>query len=848
VAVIRGAGRRRGTGAATAVALALFALALVWALPEPAAAAPAADAGALRAVVRENPWRLTLVDREGRPVLSEDPSTGPGPAGTLGFRTGGTWRHATRVIDSRRRGGAYVAELATTDPLRTIRVRIDRSADGVVALDAELLGPPIAVEAMGMGFSARSNERYLGFGERSNAVDQRGSTVENYVSDGPYQTEEYPFLNAFVPPWGLRERRDATYFPIPWLLSTAGYGVLVDNPETSYYRLDAGRTGAWSVEVTRAPAGEPGGALGPPPDRLSLRFFAGPNPRGALRRFTRATGRQPRPAAPWTLGTWYQATEDEREEVELLREADAPLSVLQTYLHYLPCGEQVGVEGEQPPRTRSAHAAGVAITTYFNPMICANYRPAFAQARAAGALTETRAGAPYLYRYGASPDDTNLVGQFDFFERAGRDAYAQRLDEAIGDGYDGWMEDFGEYTPLDSVSAGRIAGTRAHNPYATRYHCGAYRAVRDRARPIVRFQRSGWTGAARCAQVVWGGDPTSSFGFDGLSSAVRQSLSIGLSGVGIWGSDIGGFFQLGSNELSPELLKRWVQFGAVSAVMRTQANGVALPPKERPQVIDPDQIENWRRYTKLHTQLYPYLVAAQARYERSGVPLMRHLALGYPNDRRATAQETEFMFGPDLLAAPVVRQGARERDVYLPKGRWIDVWRSVRYSERSGGLRLGEPRTLTGRRTVQLPAPLEELPLLARAGAVLPLLPPSVDTLSGYAERRDDLVSLADRRDRLRLLAFPRGRSAADFNRRGEIVSRERRRSWTLRVEAPRRLRYRLQASLETLRHPFAPCQVRVDGRRLPDDRWSYRRASGALRVAFAGRSVRLVARGRCGG
>jgi hypothetical protein len=131
---------------------------------------------------------------------------------------------------------------------------------------------------------------------------------------------------------------------------------------------------------------------------------------------------------------------------------------------------------------------------------------------------------------------------------------------------------------------------------------------------------------------------------------------------------------------------------------------------------------------------------------------------------------------------------------------------------------------------------------------VLPLLPPSVDTLSGYAERRDDLVSLADRRDRLRLLAFPRGRSAADFNRRGEIVSRERRRSWTLRVEAPRRLRYRLQASLETLRHPFAPCQVRVDGRRLPDDRWSYRRASGALRVAFAGRSVRLVARGRCGG
>ena len=104
----------------------------------------------------------------------------------------------------------------------------------------------------------------------------------------------------------------------------------------------------------------------------------------------------------------------------------------------------------------------------------------------------------------------------------------------------------------------------------------------------MRFQRSGWTGAARCAQVVWGGDPTTTWGFDGLSSAVKQALSIGMSGVSRWGSDIGGYDTLGNNpQLTPELLKRWIEFGAVSGVMRTKLSGIAIPSYTRPQIFDP---------------------------------------------------------------------------------------------------------------------------------------------------------------------------------------------------------------------------------------------------------------------
>ena len=113
--------------------------------------------------------------------------------------------------------------------------------------------------------------------------------------------------------------------------------------------------------------------------------------------------------------------------------------------------------------------------------------------------------------------------------------------QAVEDGKDGWMEDFGEYTPPDSVHANGLPGSQMHNRYPVDYHCAGWSFAQRAPRPIARHIRSGWTGAARCAQVVWGGDPTTAWGFDGLDSAIKNGLTMGLSGVSIWGSDIGGF-------------------------------------------------------------------------------------------------------------------------------------------------------------------------------------------------------------------------------------------------------------------------------------------------------------------
>jgi alpha-glucosidase (family GH31 glycosyl hydrolase) len=794
------------------------------ALASAAGAAGRVDAGALVARTTTAPWGLAFVERSGRVVLRQDAGTGSGPTGTLGFGADGRWFHATRAVAESRSGGRYTATLATSDPRgRRLVVRVRRDAAGVIELTARVSGPAAAgVSRTGIAFAAAAGERYLGFGERSNAVDQRGREVESYVAEGPFEPDERQLVPAFVPAWGFHPRDDATYFPMPWLLSTAGYGVLVDSPEPSVFRLGTDSRRAWSAEVESS--------------RLSLRVFAGPRPADVLRRLTARIGRQPAPPAPFVFGPWYQPRDDEQAILARLQRADVPLSVAQTYTHYLPCESQAGRRGAERERVGRFHGAGLAVTTYFNPMICTGHTR-YGDAAARGALVGDPDGGPYVFPY--STLQRFLVSTFDFTAAAGRDLYGRLLREALTDGHDGWMEDFGEYTPLDARAAHGAGGPALHNLYPAQYHCGAFAA----APQAVRFVRSGWTGSARCSTVVWGGDPSVDWGFDGLRSVVTNGLTMGLSGVSTWGSDIGGFFSLFENRLSRELLIRWIQLGAVSGVMRTQADGIRIPDSARPQVWDADVVGDWRRWAKLRTQLYPYLAAADRTYRRTGLPIMRHLALAYPGDRRAVAQEDEFLFGPDLLAAPVVTEGAVRRKLYLPPGRWIDVWRSARYRERDGGLTLGRARVLRGGRDVTLPAPLTELPLLARAGTLLALLPPDVDTLARYGDRAP-AVSLGERDDRRVLLAFPRGRSSAALEDGGTLRSRELRDGWELAISSTRTRRWEIEASLDALRRPFRPCAVRAAGGRL--GRWRFDRATGVLHATFTARRGRLMVRS-CG-
>jgi sulfoquinovosidase len=771
---------------------------LTLALAEPALAEPVAQV--------DPSGRLRVIDG-GRTLLSE------APAARLGFRSGGRWYGTTGLVE--RRGA--VVELRTDDPAgRRLALALGIGDRGEIRASVQGPGPP--VEAIRIGFVAKRGERYLGFGERSNAVDQRGHDVQAYVQEGPYQPSEYRIVDAAVPDWALFSRRDATYFPMPWLLSTGGWGVLVTNREETSFRLGTARRDVWSVEAA-AP-------------ELRVRVFAGA-PAALVRQLTRVTGRQPAPAAPWLLGPWFQTGHafrppDELSYVQRLRRGDAPVSVAETHMHHLPCGADVGLEAAERARTEALHRRGLAVLSYTREAVCTDYADAFGR----GLFLRRPDGSTYAFDAFVS-NAVKPVAMIDFGAPGADAYYASLLARPLASGYDGWMEDFGEYVPPDAVSATGMTGAQLHNLYPVLFHRSGMRFADRTRRPLVRFVRSGWTGVHRYAPVVWGGDPTTGWGFDGLRSQVTQGLTMGLSGISLWGSDVGGFFTLSDQRLTPELLARWIQFGAVSGVMRTKAEGVGLEQDARPQIWEHPMLPVWRRWAKLRTQLYPYLVAADREYRRTGMPIMRHLALAYPSDRRAAATDDAFLFGPDLLAAPVTHPGQRRRRVYLPPGRWIDLWRSAAYVERSGGLRLGRSRLLTGGRRVTLPAPLAELPLLARAGTLLPLLAPDVDTLASYGGTTPGLVNLADRRDRLELLAFPRGTSSARFGEDGRLRSVERSDGWVLRIAVAGRPHVRLQASLATLRRPFVPAAVLKNGRPLPRSAWSYDRRRRTLSVDF---------------
>jgi alpha-glucosidase (family GH31 glycosyl hydrolase) len=773
--------------------------------------------------------RLSFSKLEGHPALP------------LAFRDAtGAWRSAARAADVEQEGDALVATLQTDDPAgRTIALRIAREADGVVALRATAPGD---ATAMRLGFEAPAGERHLGFGERSNGVDLRGSEVESYVGEGAYQQGERQILTAFVPPWSIRQRDDATYFPMPWLVSTRGVGVLLDNTETSRFHLADQRPDAWSAEVDAA--------------ELRLRVFAGDDVAAVVRRLTERIGRQPQPAAPWFFGPWFQTGQpnqvpEERDYLKLLQDADAPVSAAETHMRYLPCGAHTTRREAEKERTAYFHSRGLATLTYFQEKICATYGAGFEAARERDALIENASGEPYVYPayLGEETPPSRPMGLVDFTAPGAQELYDLLLQDAVDDGHDGWMEDFGESMPPDGRAHDGTTGAEHHNAYPVGYH-RAGQSFADRApRPLARFVRSGWTGVHPYAPIVWGGDPTTAWGFDGLESAVVNALSMGLSGISTWGSDIGGYFALGTNRLTPELLIRWIQFGAVSTVMRTKAGGVAVPQKERPQIWEPEVLPQWKRWARLHTQLQPYLAAATERYGRIGMPVMAHLSLAFGGDPRAEAREDQFLFGPDLLAAPVLEPGATERELYLPRGRWVDLWRSAAYDERGGGIRLDRPRLLDGEREVRVPAPIEQLPLLVRAGAVIPLLSPDVDTLADYGEGATGVVRLADRRDVLHLLAFPRGRSESAIGVGEAVRSVEGRRWWTLRVDGARRRTYTLQASLGTLRRPFRPCAVTLDGRRMKRGAAARRRGRGwthwggsrVLRATFRAKHATLT-------
>ena len=275
-------------------------------------------------------------------------------------------------------------------------------------------------------------------------------------------------------------------------------------------------------------------------------------------------------------------------------------------------------------------------------------------------------------------------------------------------GVDGWWPDQGD--GLDGPS--RLNRHRMYWEGTQLY--------RPNERPYA-LHRNASAGVQRFGGFVWSGDVQSRW--ETLRTHVPVAVNSGLSGLPYWGTDIGGFIP--TADYTGELYVRWFQFGAFNPLFRAHGRHwhLHLPwgwdggdggPQETNWHADQDELHNKavepiiKKYLELRYRLMPYLYTAVRDCCETGIPIMRALWLHYPNDREASVRGDEYLWGRDILVAPVVVKDASSRDVYLPSGDWYDFWTNER---------------LTGGRIVTKAVDLATMPLYIRAGALIPTGP-----------------------------------------------------------------------------------------------------------------------------
>lgn len=230
----------------------------------------------------------------------------------------------------------------------------------------------------------------------------------------------------------------------------------------------------------------------------------------------------------------------------------------------------------------------------------------------------------------------------------------------------------------------------------------------DSNKRVLILTRSGFAGIQRYGVVNWSGDITGDW--TTFRAQVWAGLNYCLSGLPWWCTDIGGFFS-GSpdSEGYRELFVRWFQWGVFCPIFRV--HGTYFP--KEPWRFGPEVERILVDYVRLRYRLLPYIYSLAWKVHSEGYTMMRHLAMDFPEDRGALDADDEFMFGPFLLVAPVTTPSTYEREVYLPQGLWYDFWTGKLYG---------------GGRYVKVPSPLEKIPVFVKAGAIIPLAPPTVNS------------------------------------------------------------------------------------------------------------------------
>ncbi|AFG36244.1 alpha-glucosidase [Spirochaeta africana] len=247
--------------------------------------------------------------------------------------------------------------------------------------------------------------------------------------------------------------------------------------------------------------------------------------------------------------------------------------------------------------------------------------------------------------------------------------------EMIGIGLSGWMADFGEYFPIDSTVKSGENPELVHNRFPALWAKANYEALEETGKlgEVVFFMRSGFTGSSRWSTSNWAGDQLVNWSIhDGLASVIPAGLSLGFCGVANFHSDIGGYTTVAYVKRRKEVFMRWAELAAFTPTMRTHEGN--RPDDNWQFDSDAETLQHFARMSAVFTRLKPYHIRLSEEYQQRGIPMLRHCGLMYQDDPVCHRLQYQFMYGSDLMVAPVIRKGQRHVRCYLPQDDWIHLW------------------------------------------------------------------------------------------------------------------------------------------------------------------------------
>ncbi len=503
------------------------------------------------------------------------------------------------------------------------------------------------------------NEVIYGFGEKYDHFNQNGNVLTLWGMDD--------WLGNTV---GLRNQ---SYKPVPVIHSSKGYSIFVN----SWYRLraDVGRTRPDQYRLTQH---------GPVFDYY---FWIG-TPEQSLQSYTRLTGKPILPPKwafePWMgrTGRGWNNTEllDPVAEQERVTERFAKLDIPHSAIY------AEGIGADTPALYDFMGAHGIKVLSWFYPVI--------SQSNQMALLPEMPLDQLPVLNTGGSNSPSKDINYVDFSHPNARELSRRWWKRRLDLGVAGSMVDFGDRVPEEAVFHNGQKGDEMHNFYSYTYQKTYHDVFEEkRGNDFILFGRAAAPGTQRWVGQFAGDHRCN---FTGLQSVLNGALNLCACGFSSWGSDLGGF--LGWPE--PAVYMRWTQFACFSPLMRCHGR----TPRE-PWEFGESAVANYKHYAWVRENLLDYIYNAAVNASETGIPIMRSVAVAYPHEPSLAPLNNQYMFGEDLLVAPVTTED-NSQTVSFPPGKWTSLW---------------DGKVLTGPDTIKISVPLDTIPVFLKEGAVVPV-------------------------------------------------------------------------------------------------------------------------------